>query len=144
MEYNEFVNNIKHTNKRNHKIGKCYGIKDYYEYYNSIKPGYKKYRIGFKQYSDIINLFHLRLIERLFEYKTLPLYKVGHIEIQKYINAPKLVDGELVYKAPVDWKKTYELWYEDEEERESKTLVKIQNRDNHFFRFKFFNRYYRY
>lgn len=141
----QFINDIKKVNgTRKHKINKCYGIADYYKYYNSIRPGYKKYRIDYKTYIKIINAFHDKLVYNLFYNRHIALFDIGHLEIQKNKNVPKLIDGELVYNVPVDWKKTYELWYEYPEEKENKTLVKIQNKDNYFYRFKFYNRMYRY
>lgn len=38
-----------------------------------------------------------------------------------------LCDGKLKITYPIDWRKTLELWHEDEEERKKKTLVRMEN-----------------
>lgn len=50
---------------------------------------------------------------------------MGKLYIQSTVRKPKLVDGKLVYNAPVDWNRTLELWATNPESKVSKQLVKM-------------------
>ena len=54
---------------------------------------------------------------------TFPSY-MGKLELRKTKRGVTLKDGKLKNTYPVDWAKTIELWYEDEEARDQKLLIR--------------------
>lgn len=54
---------------------------------------------------------------------TFPM-RMGKLELRKFPVEVKYVEGKLKIGYPVDWYSTIKLWYEDEEARNSKTLVR--------------------
>lgn len=128
MEYNEFINDLKGVNEsRHHKINNSYGVYDGFKYYRKKRPKDKKFTLVESQYFSIIRDINNLLSEALIKGEDINLpERMGKIEIRKYKLEPKIgEDGKLVYKAPIDWDATLKLWYEDEESRNDKTLVKI-------------------
>ena len=56
----------------------------------------------------------------------LPAY-MGRLELRKQEVGSFLHDGKLKITYPVDWSDTLKLWYEDEEARKQKTLLRQTN-----------------
>jgi hypothetical protein len=55
---------------------------------------------------------------------------MGHIELRKYDTYIRMgEDGKIHDNLPIDWNKTLELWYEDEESYKSKTLIKMEEKE---------------
>ena len=50
--------------------------------------------------------------------------QMGSLELMKYQRGVKLVDGKLKNTYPIDWGKTWKLWYEDEECHKQKVLIR--------------------
>lgn len=51
---------------------------------------------------------------------------MGVLEIRKYEPNVSFVNGKLNNQYPIDWTKTWELWYNDREAFENKTLVRYE------------------
>ena len=51
---------------------------------------------------------------------------MGRLEIRKFKAKVEYKEGKVVTTLPVDWKRTIDLWWEDNESRESKTLVRFE------------------
>jgi hypothetical protein len=114
-------------NKRTEgKIKVHYGIEDYYKAFRKENPSIK---ISQAQYSNIVSKFNIGLIDLIIEDNV--EYVLPHLgsslSIRKTKNEPKIVDGKLYNKSPVDWVTTNKLWDEDEEAREKKLLVRFLN-----------------
>ena len=55
---------------------------------------------------------------------------MGHIELRKYDTYIRMgEDGKIHDNLPIDWNKTLELWYEDEESYKNKTLIKMEEQE---------------
>jgi hypothetical protein len=54
---------------------------------------------------------------------------MGTLEIRKRPTRIAVVEGKLVTNLPVDWDATLELWYQDEESYNNRTLVRIENEE---------------
>lgn len=128
--FQEFVDRIKKNKgqKRNHRIKNSYGRIEYYKYYNANKPQKPIYNISLKEYSDLLKVINKHIIDEILECRdvTLP-YHMGSIHLRKVMHGKYIINGKLVYHNPIDWKRTHQLWYENEEEYKKRTLVKVEN-----------------
>ena len=52
--------------------------------------------------------------------------RMGRLEIRKFKAKVEYKEGKVVTTLPVDWKRTIDLWWEDSESHESKTLVRFE------------------
>lgn len=57
---------------------------------------------------------------------TLPS-RMGTLELRKYNVGAKMVNGHLRVTYPIDWESTIRLWFEDEEAKKKKVLVRFEN-----------------
>ena len=112
---------MKITNKIKHH----YGMPDYYNFY--IKTYNKD--IPPKKFNNIITDFNLKLQDLIIEENL--IYLLPHLNLELLLKKdkrkPRIVDGKLINNLPIDWKKTNELWERDQEAKEKKLLVRINN-----------------
>ena len=117
------------------KIKVDYGIADYYKYYNSNN---KLTKITSQKYTKVVDSFYRQLIDIIIENNV--EYFIPHIgvslSIKKTKKTPRIVDGKLYNTTPVDWVATNRLWFEDEESKNKKLLVRYNNNhtSKHVFR----------
>ena len=50
--------------------------------------------------------------------------RMGKLELRKVERGVSIVDGKLKNTYPINWDATIKLWYEDEEARKNKTLLR--------------------
>lgn len=106
---------------------KRYNTSDYYKYYLQ-----DNIRIPYRLYSDIIQDINRLLIKNFYLGKDIVFpFKLGKIELRKYPTYSKIVDGKLKDNYSINWKKTKELWANDKEARENKTLIRIYSKYNY-------------
>jgi len=130
--YKLFVEDIKKVHSpRKHKIINSYGVQTYFAYYRKIYSKNKKYVLTPTEYYKILRIVNKKLVEVTLlkgDSFKLPL-NMGKIELLQYSIEPKINgDGKLIFKAPVDWNKTLELWYIDEEAKNDNLLLRSNNR----------------
>lgn len=53
--------------------------------------------------------------------------RMGHLELRKIQTGVKWKNGRLKITYPVDWEKTLRLWFDDDEAREKKLVVRIES-----------------
>ena len=53
--------------------------------------------------------------------------RMGKLELRKIPRGVSIVDGKLKISYPPDWSETLKLWYEDEEARKNKTLIRDES-----------------
>jgi hypothetical protein len=126
MEEQKFRSSIRRVNEsRKHKITGSLGVYDAYKWYRKNKPKEKKYILTESQYFTIIRKINEALREELILTGDLTLpCRLGRLEIRKY---PAIItnDGKKIKtNLPIDWDTTLKLWFEDEECRRDKTLVR--------------------
>lgn len=134
MSYSEFIKNLKGVSEnRTHKITNSYGIYDGFKFYRKNKPKLKKFVLTESQYFAITRDINDILADAFSKGDDINFpERMGKIELRKYSIEPRLDDeGKLIYKAPINWDATLKLWYEDEEERNKKTLIKIESKENY-------------
>lgn len=126
----EFKNKIKKvSSSRTYKVTNSLGVYDGYKYYRKNKPKDKKYILTESQYFSIIRKVNNLLIEDLLNGNDIKLPKsMGTIEIRKYDrNIYYDSKGVLHNNLPINWDKTLELWYNDSESYNKKTLIREES-----------------
>ena len=121
---------IKSSEHRVHKVTNSWGVKDAFNYYRKIRPRDSSYVLSDVQYMSIIrrvnNILRLLLINGV--EVQLP-EKMGKLELRKRAGIATFKNNKFFTNFPVDWDSTIKLWYEDEEERKKKTLVRHESKD---------------
>lgn len=133
MSLNDFMNKVKKVSgNRTHKIKNSYGVYDYYKAYRKNKPKDKEFILTEKEYYNILRRMNDLLVDSISEGVEVNLpCRMGKIEIRRYKIEPRIdKEGNLIYKAPIDWDATLKLWYEDKEAKKDKTLIKIESSSN--------------
>lgn len=132
MSLEDYKKKVKKVSEnRVHKVTGSLGVYDAYKHYRKIKPKDKKYILTESQYFSIIRQINNILSDNLSEGKEIFLPKrMGSIELRKY-NTTISIDefGNLKTNLPIDWNGTLELWYNDEESKRNKTLLRQENKE---------------
>lgn len=101
-----------------HKITGSYGITDAYRQYYSKK--YPK-PVSASLYSSIVIDMHNLMIDSFLEGNDIDLpQKMGYIQLVKMLNRRNNM---------VDWYRTLQLWYSDEESKKNKTIVRREDKE---------------
>lgn len=131
MSLNEFRKEIlKVDQPRKTTINNSYGIYDAYKYYRKNKPKDPKYILSESQYFAIVRQTNLLLTQELLEQKDIVFpYSMGRLEVRKSTPKVYIEDGKVKSTYPIDWDGTLKLWYEDQESRENKTILKKKERE---------------
>lgn len=134
MDLNEFRKEVLKVDKpRKTTIRNSYGVYDAYKYYRKNKPRDKKYVLTESQYFAIIRKTNQLLANEIVNQRDIVFpYSMGRLEVRKTIPTVKIKNGKVISSYPIDWDQTLKLWYEDQEARENKIIVK--KRENEVFR----------
>lgn len=127
-DFRKEVLNLNGTRK--HRVNNSLGV------YNSYKwiRKHKWLNIGRPltehEFYSIIRKVNNYLADELVEGNdiTLPC-NMGRLEIRKSKPKIKIENGSVKTDLPIDWDRTLKLWYEDEESFESKTLIKMEEKE---------------
>ena len=111
---------------RPHRIKKSYHTINGLTYYRRVRPKDLDFIIDQCQYLSIIREMNLLMVDRLVVNKSFTLPSgMGKLEIVKMESASWIdKNGKLGTNRPVNYLETNRLWYEDEEARLNKTLVR--------------------
>lgn len=125
----KFVADTKNVHgSRFHKVKNSYDTKDFYRNYIKGIDRQGKFFVTERQYGEILRITHDIITEKLLDgCQVVFPYCFGLLQIESHKNVIKFVDGKLRTSYMVDWDKTIRLWYEDEECRKNKTLVRNDN-----------------
>ncbi len=117
------------SDKRNHKIKGSVGSIDGFYHYRKIRPDEKMFVLSNIQYLSIIREMNFLVVDEIINNGSVNLPEAfGRIEVIKHESNSWIdKDGNLVTTKPVDIHSTMKLWYEDEECRNNKTLVRYDN-----------------
>lgn len=126
MDYKEFSNQVRKARIPKHaKVRNSFGVYDCYKYIRKNKW----YDIGRplkeQEFYSIIRGINDLLAEELAQGRevTFPS-RMGKLELRKIQTGVSLVDGKLKNTYPIAWEDTLRLWFEDEEARKNKTLLR--------------------
>ena len=124
--FEEFRSEItKQRSKKTAKVNNSWGI---YDIYKHIRRN-KWYDIGRPltehEFYYIIRNVNRHLAENIANGKPVKFpAAMGKLELRKHGTGVSIVGGKLRNRYPIDWMETLRLWYEDEEEKDKKTLVR--------------------
>lgn len=144
MNYTEFVDKIvKRRSKKNFKVTNSWGV---YDSYKAIRK-HKWYDIGRPltehEFYKIIREVNNLLAEELAIGKEIIFpCRMGKLEIRKRPVGVSLVRGELKNTYPIAWENTIRLWFEDEEAKNKKTLVRKEVKDVYYVKYNKFRANY--
>lgn len=130
MDYKEFrAKLIKTDVPKKPKVRNSWGVYDAYKHIR--KKGW--YDIGRPlkehEFYSIVRGVNDLLAEEIVKGNTIKFpHNMGEIELRKYKSEVKIVDGKLKIGYPINWDKTIKLWYEDEEARINKTLLRHESK----------------
>lgn len=141
MDYKEFrAKLIKTDVPRKPKVRNSWGVYDAYKHIR--KNGW--YDIGRPlkehEFYSIVRGVNDLMAEEIVKGNIIKFpHNMGELELRKYKPEVKIVDGKLKIGYPVNWDKTIKLWYEDEEARINKTL--LRHEPKYIYHIKY-NKYY--
>ena len=127
----EFISNIKNVSgSRHHNVNGSLGVYDSYKYIRKNKWFNIGRPLTEKEFYSIIRTVNNYLAEELSNGKdiNLPL-KMGKLELRKSKSRISIVDGKIKTNLPIDWSATFKLWYEDEDAKANKILIKKLEND---------------
>lgn len=129
MNFEEFRRKtLKLDQKRNHKIKNSFGIRGVYKL---CKKENLLDKVPEKDFYLVVRAMNKALANELLNGNevTLP-QRMGKLEIRKWETYVKFVDGKLHTNRGIDWYRTLKLWNEDEEAKNNKTLLKVEDKEN--------------
>ncbi len=134
MDFKEFEKMVRKVDQpRNFAVSHSWGI---YDAYKKIrKDGW--YDIGRplkeKEFYSIVRGVNLLLADNLANGKTVVFpSRMGKLELRKYPVGVSIVNGHLKNTYPICWQDTLRLWFEDEEARKAKTLLRKDDQQERY------------
>ena len=129
MEFNDFVSEIqKKRQKGPFKIRNSFGTYDCYK----LMRKNKWYNIGRPlkehEFYTIVRGVNDLLAEEIANGNTVAFpERMGKLELRKHKRGVSIVNGKMKVTYPIDWGETMKLWFEDEEAKKKKTLLRREN-----------------
>lgn len=129
QSFSEFKQQVfsKGKGERNFRVKNSWGV------YDALKLARKNkwYNIGRpvkeKEFYAIIRGVNDRLADGLAKGDTVEFpHRMGKLELRKSKRGVYLNDGKLNITYPVDWNGTLRLWYNDEEAKKNKTVLRLE------------------
>ena len=126
QSFEEFSKQVRNTGKPvKGKVSNSWGV---YSAYKAIRK-HHWFDIGRPllehEFYTIIRSVNKLLAEELVNGNTVKLpLKMGKLEVRKFKTGAYMKNDKLVINYPVDWGETLKLWYQDEEARKNKTLMR--------------------
>lgn len=144
MEYKEFRNKLLKTEApKKAKINNSWGV---YDAYKAIRK-HQWYDIGRPlkehEFYAIIRGINDLFAEEIANGKEMVFPgRMGKLELRKVQRGVSIVDGKLRNTYPINWDETIRLWYEDEEARKNKTLLRNESDYMYFVKYNKFGTIY--
>lgn len=130
MEFEEFRTLIARKGKKKYfKVTNAFTIYQIYKYirkqhwYDIGRP------VTEKEFYSIIRRVNKRLADNIVLGENVKFpYNMGELELRKFERGVRInKNGELKVDYPIDWDKTLRLWFEDEEARKNKIIVRDES-----------------
>lgn len=132
MGLQEFKRRVRKLNQpRHYKVNNSLGVYDAYKWIRKNKWFDIGRPLKEHEFYSIIRKINLLLVEEFLNSGELTLpQRMGTLELRKFEAKIRLDEkGKIKTNLPIDWEKTLELWYEDEEAYKSRTLVKMEEQE---------------
>lgn len=130
VSFNDFqCNLLKKKEKKTAKVRNSFGVYDCYKHIR--KNGW--YNIGTPlsehEFYTIIRSINNAIAKEIALGNDIKLpQKMGSLELRKRERGVSIVDGKLKITYPVNWEETIRLWFEDEQARKDKTLLRDEQK----------------
>ena len=127
-EFKKSVRKVSETRK--HKVNNSWGVYDAYKYIRKNKWFYIGKNVSQKDFYAIVRGVNQILAEAISEgtMVTLPEH-MGTLQVRKRPVKSFIKNGKLITNRGIDWNRTIELWAQDEEAKENKTLIRHENNE---------------
>ena len=131
MNFEEFRKSTLKVNKnRKHKITNSIGIKHLLKKCRDTRWYGEELRVDERTFCTITRTVNDLIAEELLKGNDFNLpQRMGQFEIRKYENYLRFEEGKIKTNRGIDWNATLKLWFEDEEAKENKTLVKVEDEE---------------
>lgn len=139
MNFEDFrKSTLKLNEKRNHKIKNSVGVRDIYKMCLKSKKFKSVGRVSEHEFYKITRTVNNLLAQELINGNDVKLPKrMGQLEVRKFNLFVKFVEGKIKTNRGIDWQATLKLWYEDEEAKAEKILVRKEDTERYII---FYNR----
>lgn len=144
MDFREFSKQTRKADSRcKAKVRNSFGV---YDIYKLIRKNHW-YNIGrplteHEFYTIIREVNKLFAIELANGREMVFPHRMGALELRKSEKGVSIVNGKVRVTYPVDWEETLRLWYEDEEARKNKTLLRNENKFVYHIKYNKYNAFY--
>lgn len=137
MDYQEFRSKvIRNKEGRKHRVTHSYGTKQAWRWIKKNKWLDIGQPVSEKEFGLIIKAIHKSLKDQLLNCQDINLpYRMGRIELRKFNTWIGLKNGKILTNLPIDWNRTIELWFDDEEAYRSKTLIRREAKEGYKIRY---------
>lgn len=121
---------LKINGTRKHKISNSLGSYDAYKWIRKHKWLNIGRPLTEHEFYSIIRRVNNYLADELVRGNDVILpCNMGRLEIRKSKPKIRIENGSVKTDLPIDWDRTLKLWYENEESFESKTLIKMEEKE---------------
>lgn len=128
----EFKRRVRKLNcPRHYKVNNSLGVYDAYKWIRKNKWFNIGRPLTEHEFYSIIRKVNILMSEELINSGEVVLpQRMGIIELRKFEATIRIgEDGTVHTNLPIDWEKTLELWYEDEEAYKNRTLIKMEEKE---------------
>lgn len=131
LSYNDFLTSLQKKGSKPHVIGHCLGTRDAWKWVRKHKwESLNKKPCSSSLYSSIVDAVNQSLVEQFLEGHVIDFpYNMGSLRLSSYPSKVYFKDGKLKNNYRVDWLKTLELWYYDDEARKEHRFIKRLDKD---------------
>lgn len=132
MDLGEFRKEILKVNKKKVKfnVTNSHGTKDAWRWIKKNKWLNIGQPVTEAEFGKIVKAINNTLQDQLLNGKDVSFpERMGRLEIRKFNAKVALKNDKIVTSLPIDWKRTQELWWKDEEAHKAKTLVRFEGRE---------------
>lgn len=110
---------------RYHRAANSYDTKDFYRNYIKGLDRQSDLFVTERKYGEIIKATNDIIQERLLDgCQVVFPYGLGSLQIESRENVANIVDGKIHTSYMIDWNETLKLWFENDECRQRKMLVR--------------------
>lgn len=130
--FEEFSKSIRKAKgeKREFKVTNSLGVKQAFFYYRKHRKKEKKFVLNSIRYYEILRRINDLISQELIKGgKVILPERMGELQIEKVETFVKIKDNKLITNRKINWEKTLKLWWEEEECRSKKTLVRNDFKD---------------
>lgn len=126
--FEEFVRDIKNKSPKVHRATDSYGMKQFYRWLVKNKWFDIGKELTEREVGQLIRNVSLLVGQYILDGNVFELPSgMGSIEVRTYKSRLNFKNGRIDTALPIDWNNTYKLWYEDEQAKNKKTLIRYDN-----------------